>query len=228
MQITEITNMNRLGGGIAGVLERSYASLNDSFNLLRPTESFEDCKQSIIEEIDGGTTAADLALDLWVHYLPRTDESFRTTPILLSIAYLIQAQRLFESGDREKAWNFVSEGCFYAGVASNETIHVPTLIEAANRQEIARNGGNARAEKLKPAKNKVVLLLKEKCPVGGWGKPSEVVAKIEGDIREFVISQSIALSPLALANTLKRWLRADEEIRTAYDMQRAKKLSKSK
>lgn len=94
----------------------------------------------------------------------------------------------------------------------------------------AKSGGKSRAGNYAPLKLKIVELLKEKMPEGGWKSKTSAINSLENDINKFMDDEQRKLDSVSKGKKLKYdapwdqmhqrisdWSRNDKEIKAVFD-----------
>lgn len=123
------------------------------------------------------------------------------------------AENEYSNENREAAWSLLCEAIFLIGDLQSEA----PFDKEQYHVERGRSGGNARSAKMQPAKDKARELLRVKKPESGWNSTAEASNAIVDDLAKFVKGKSINLSPFSLLNTLRRWLKEDQQLIAAFD-----------
>lgn len=96
-------------------------------------------------------------------------------------------------------------------------------------KKAARSGGKGRAANYAPLKQKIIELLKEKTPEGGWKSKTSAINSLENDINKFMDDEQRKLDTVSKGGRLKYyapwekmhqrifdWSRNDKEIKAAF------------
>jgi len=79
---------------------------------------------------------------------------------------------------------------------------------------VAQAGGVAKARKFDPIKDRIIELMSEKCPEGGWKSKAAVVRAIEQDVLD---ASAGLLSANNIDRTLTKWLSQDARLVEHFD-----------
>lgn len=109
-------------------------------------------------------------------------------------------------------------------------IHEKIEKRKENLTRAAQSGGKTRTGNYAPLKLKVVELLKEKMPEGGWKSKASAIDSLENDINKFMDDEQRKLDSVSKGRRLKYyapweqmrrriydWLRNDKVIKAAFD-----------
>ncbi len=198
----------------------------------------EDFKKCVILYIDGLTV--EPSTDALKYYEQLTteldskdpDDHILDTNVELAIgepkyyidhAYMHyrQSQELYQNKYWNKSWSKLLEAFYKLGAARGVFEERYLFADKVHEHELIGHSkysaaGKAKAKLLNPIKKRVIELLYQHQPEGGWISKQAAIDHIINDVKTFVRENGRALTSTNLNNTLKNWSRDDEKIKTAF------------
>lgn len=123
-------------------------------------------------------------------------------------AYCFEASLALKLNNRERAWSSIVDARYISGQISVTPAFTKLRMNAAKegRQEVARKGGNKRAQAYQPVKEEAYRLCKERCPSKGWHSAKQAAEAIADEVDKFGQGLGIRMGG-RLKITLAEWLR---------------------
>lgn len=196
-------------------LKEEYRSLL-SKKIIACERSFDDELKHSASLLDSGEdTMADL-FGVWVETMAQSPTKQYRALLQLVFSYTALAEQLFIREQIDKAMDALNGAIKYLGQAIDVAkTSLPTDEEFISAR--ARLGGQARAKKYNPIKDKVANLLEVNCPEGGWQSKEAAFKSIRQEIEQFIGDNDDLLRRDGLYNRVMEWSRSDETVRLAFD-----------
>lgn len=225
---------NALNLSINDLIERYLCELKASLMDENSIDEFDSCSgvefinkneklktyfSKMRERTNNGESAENHIPDFYIGTL--VEESYLSSCFALSVIYYIQVEYLKKQSDgKSKALKAIASALIYIGKFSgaktfsffNEK-HNPSKL---NLTKNAKKGGDKRDERYMPTRKKVIELIKNEKPKGGWKDDKEFIKRMGDKIKQFNRDNGSVMSESSMLNTVKKWLNNHEMVAPVF------------
>lgn len=157
--------------------------LRDRYLSINPRKTNEDFYNEIILNLNQSPgVSGDQAINAYLNSLEKTTEICASTfPLIISVAYCLEAQWALFKDDRERAWSCVAEARYWCGsMLSKDEFELSIKdVERTTNINKAKKAAEARYELIYgKVKNTVLDLAAQLKPEGGWKSRRNASIKI--------------------------------------------------
>lgn len=203
-------HISMIGNPAEVFINLTIDELRDRYLSISPGKTSDDFNNEVILSLNQSPdVSGDEAINQYLNALKQNIKTKTSTlPLVISVAYCLQAQRALLSDDREKAWSCVAEARYWCGsmLTKDEFETSVKDIEKATNIKKAKNAADALYEqKYGKVKNTVTDLAIRLMPQDGWKSRRNASIQIFGALKS-----NGELSPLTETQaqiTIDGWLR---------------------
>lgn len=129
---------------------------------------------------------------------------------ILAYYYHAQSSQLAKQGKVQESQRTLNQAL---GQCLDLEKFADAQFELSSHSGAAQAGGAAKARRFDPVKDRIVELMYEKCPEGGWRSKAAFIRDIEQDV---VDASAGLLKASNIDRTLNRWLSQDTRLRDRF------------
>ena len=195
----------------------TWQSLHLTYESIFGNTHFDEFISAIKDGMNKGDITEEVLNDQRLLHIA-SDQASPEFPFLYSCVLCILAEQAIDNEDSHRTWPLIVQASASSEAAALHAFyksHIDSPSELNQRRAYA--GAEARKAKFQPAKDYAIKLLKEKQPKNGWSDFTDAANSIKKELTDFIEDQRISLSKDLIVNTLKRWLKDDEDFRKAVD-----------
>lgn len=129
---------------------------------------------------------------------------------ILAYFYYAQSLQLAKQGKVQESQHALNRA---VGQCIDLEKFADAQFDLSSHSGAAQAGGAARARRFEPIKDRIIELLSEKCPEGGWKGPTAAIRVIEQDVLD--VSAGL-LRATNVERKITEWLRDDPRLRDHF------------
>lgn len=201
------------------IISRTWISLRSTYEVMTGGASLDDLLHGLKEDIANNKISEELLNNYWLAHIS-SDPMNPTYPFTHACTLNELAQKALIDGDINKCWPLIVQASASAEGAAVHAFYNSKLdIVTALKRQRSDAGNKARNEKLQPAKDYVVKLIKDKRPREEWEDLTHAAQTIERDLIQFIDEHRprLSLSKNLIVNTIKRWYKNDKKFRDSVN-----------
>lgn len=219
-------HISMIGNPVESFINLTIDELRDRYLSISPGKTSDDFNNSVILSLDQSPdVSGDEAINRYLNSLKQNIEiKTSTLPLVISVAYCLQAQQALFNDDREKAWSCVAEARYWCGsmLTKDEFETSVKDIEKATNIKKAKNAADVLHEqKYGKVKNTATDLAIRLMPLDGWKSRRYASFQIFDALKS-----SGELSPLTETQaqiTIDGWLKEMPNSSELFSRSKAKK-----
>lgn len=194
----------------------------DSYNGFEFIDKNKELKEAF-SSVGKSTNNGEFIDDCVVYYYTDSFSEFNylNACLFLSITYYLRSKYLLDNNkDRNdvlmnifKAMNNIGK---FSGANEFKMLNSEYFSYFEEIKESASKGGNKRDERYMPTRQKVIELIKNEKPKGGWKDDKEFIKCMGDKIKKFNRDNGNIMSETSILSTVKKWLNHHEMVAPVF------------
>ena len=211
MEIIEETDNapTMVGAPVEKFIDLIIKELTGRYLQMFPMQTSEDFYNNIVLSMDFPNVSGDKAANQYLEALKNNIESKKAIfPLVISVAYCLQAQWALDACCREKAWSCIAEAQYWCGsmlTKDDIEISLEGVKAAAFREKAVQAVNILHDKKYGDIKKRVTELATSLKPKEGWKSRRDASIKIFKHLE--AISGLSPLTPTQGQITIEGWLK---------------------
>ena len=210
--------------GLADTIQWQYEKLQEVGLAINDHENLDEYLDKLTKEIENGCITQDSLADINADAIFNKNIKVRYQALFkISCIAFIHAKKKVHKVHETAVWPLLCHASFLIATAESAAGVVYQEQEAqrilANGQPGRKKGGKATSELYRPIRDRMIELLRDSKPTGGWRTKKQAIDAIHGELEAFISNApELTITIHDVYSTADKWLksRGNQEIIEAY------------
>ena len=210
--------------GLADTVQWQYEKLQELSFTINDSENLDEYLDRLTQEIESGDVTQDELADIYADaiFTKNTKALYQAQFKTSCVAFTLARKKVYKIQETA-VWPLLCHASYLIAVAESAAGLVYQEQEAQrileNGQPGRQKGGRATSELYRPIRDRMIELLRDSKPSGGWRTKKQAVDAIHGDLEAFISSApELNITIPDVYSTAEKWLKStgNPEIIEAY------------
>ncbi|AZF60350.1 hypothetical protein [Pseudomonas sp. R11-23-07] len=211
--------------GLADTIQWQYEKLQELSLAVNDSENLDEYLDKLTQEIESGDVTQDTLADIHVDSLfTKNVRVFYQAQLKKSCVAFIHARKKVHKIQETAVWPLLCHASYLIAVAESAAGVVYQEQEAQrvlkNGEPGRQKGGKKTSELYRPIRDRMIELLREIKPTGGWRTKKQAIDAIHGELEVFISNTpELTVAIPDVYSTADKWLKSggNLEIIEAYN-----------
>ena len=211
--------------GLADTIQWQYEKLQELSLAINDPEDLDKYLNEITQEIESGDVTQDTLADINADALfTKNIKAFYQAQFKTSCVAFIHARKKVYKIQETAVWPLLCHASYLIAVAESAA---GVVYQELENQRVLKNGepgrqkgGKATSELYRPIRDRMIELLKDIKPTGGWRTKKQAIDAIHGELEVFISNTpELTVTIPDIYSTADKWLKSggNPEIIEAYN-----------